>query len=68
MQAFGMTALTAVAGTALLVLMGCSSESSQPHTESGPKRFMIGDGTFRVGTDIEPGTYRSDGNLDGSCQ
>jgi hypothetical protein len=37
MQAFGMAALTAVAGTALLVLMGCSSESSPPHTESGPK-------------------------------
>lgn len=28
---------------------------------------FAGDGDFRVGQDIEPGTYRTTGNPDGSC-
>ncbi|BDH03385.1 hypothetical protein HEK131_06120 [Streptomyces seoulensis] len=37
-------------------------------TESGKAKAVLpGDGDFRVGSDIEPGTYRSTGDADGSC-
>ncbi|MFD5520892.1 hypothetical protein [Streptomyces sp. NPDC127066] len=31
------------------------------------KAAFAGNGDFRVGPDIEPGTYRTTGNTDGSC-
>jgi hypothetical protein len=31
------------------------------------KASFAGNGDFRVGADIEPGTYRTTGNTDGSC-
>ncbi|WP_328669517.1 hypothetical protein [Streptomyces sp. NBC_00328] len=31
------------------------------------KASFAGNGDFRVGPDIEPGTYRTTGNTDGSC-
>src|SRR5665213_373379 len=58
----------ALAGTGLALLVSCSSEGAQQQTETGPSSAIVGDGTFKVGTDIEPGTYRSEGNLGGSCE
>ncbi|CAL9442424.1 hypothetical protein SUDANB58_02279 [Streptomyces sp. enrichment culture] len=34
---------------------------------AGREAAFEGDGDFRVGTDIEPGTYRTTGNTDGTC-
>ncbi|WP_328913851.1 MULTISPECIES: hypothetical protein [unclassified Streptomyces] len=37
-------------------------------TKSGtPKTKVSGDGMYKVGTDIAPGTYKSTGNADGMC-
>lgn len=55
-----------------------SSVSTTPHPgtrqHTGPadaagkgKASFPGNGDFRVGPDIEPGTYRTTGNTDGSC-
>ncbi|MEV8545406.1 hypothetical protein [Streptomyces sp. NPDC051572] len=55
-----------------------SSASAEHRTatkkDSGPteaaakkKAAFAGDGDFRVGTDIKPGTYRTSGNTDGMC-
>ena len=50
-----------------------SGSGSVPHGGKGPsasagnKVTFPGDGDFRVGADIAPGTYRSTGNGDGSC-
>ncbi|MFG3198881.1 hypothetical protein ACGFYT_22415 [Streptomyces sp. NPDC048208] len=42
--------------------------SASGGTESGAAEAALpGDGDFRVGSDIEPGTYRSTGDADGSC-
>ncbi|MEU3523874.1 hypothetical protein AB0E62_08420 [Streptomyces sp. NPDC038707] len=35
--------------------------------EEGAKAAFGGDGTYRVGTDIKPGTYRTTGNTDDMC-
>lgn len=32
-----------------------------------PKSTVSGDGMYKVGTDIQPGTYKSTGNADGQC-
>lgn len=34
---------------------------------AAPKTSMSGDGMYKVGTDILPGTYRSAGSTDGNC-
>ncbi|MEU7407900.1 hypothetical protein AB0B40_00980 [Streptomyces sp. NPDC042638] len=42
--------------------------SGPPTSPASPASSMDGDGgTFKVGTDIAPGTYRSTGNAGGSC-
>jgi hypothetical protein len=47
---------------------GKASSASPGRTSGTPASSMDGDGgTFKVGTDIAPGTYRSTGNADGSC-
>ncbi|MFJ6833299.1 hypothetical protein [Streptomyces sp. NPDC091209] len=55
---------------------GSASTTPQPgtrqHTGSADaaekeKAAFAGDGDFRVGRDIEPGTYRTTGGTDGSC-
>lgn len=38
-----------------------------PQAVTRKKVSLDGDGDFRVGRDIEPGTYRSRGNTDGPC-
>ncbi|MFF4711466.1 hypothetical protein ACFY2V_08665 [Streptomyces eurythermus] len=44
------------------------SDGSGGAQASGKKRAAFGgDGDYRVGTDIEPGTYRTTGDTDGSC-
>ncbi|MFE9774976.1 hypothetical protein ACFYOV_25540 [Streptomyces sp. NPDC005931] len=44
---------------------------SQRKAEAAPKKAtkaaFDGDGDFRVGSDVEPGTYRTTGNTDGLC-
>lgn len=32
-----------------------------------PKTAMSGDGMYKIGDDIQPGTYKSTGNADGAC-
>jgi hypothetical protein len=51
-----------------------SSASAQHGSEGGSKAAatekkaaFAGDGDFRVGSDIKPGTYRTTGNSDGMC-
>ncbi|MFJ5301245.1 hypothetical protein [Streptomyces sp. NPDC088350] len=42
-------------------------DSGTAETAGKKKPAFQGDGDFRVGSDIEPGTYRSSGNTDGVC-
>ncbi|MFF4362508.1 hypothetical protein [Streptomyces sp. NPDC001604] len=50
-----------------------SSASAQHDSRSGKaqaaekKAAFAGDGDFRVGSDVKPGTYRTTGNTDGMC-
>lgn len=54
---------------------GKGSSASAPHGSEGgskaaateKKAAFAGDGDFRVGSDIKPGTYRTAGNSDGMC-
>ncbi|MEV0206789.1 hypothetical protein AB0H97_16470 [Streptomyces sp. NPDC050788] len=53
---------------------GKGSSASAPHGSGGSKAAatekkaaFAGDGDFRVGSDIKPGTYRTTGNSDGMC-
>jgi hypothetical protein len=57
--------------SAVLVVAGCASTavaSADPAPPPGPQSTIDHDGTFTVGTDIAPGTYRSAGPVgDGAC-
>ncbi|WP_405992825.1 hypothetical protein [Streptomyces sp. NBC_00986] len=46
-----------------------ATEKNPGPTEAAAKKKTAfdGDGDFRVGTDIKPGTYRTSGNTDGMC-
>ncbi|MFE2535048.1 hypothetical protein [Streptomyces sp. NPDC059371] len=54
----GRAALSATVG---LVVIGVVSANAEE------KPAFAGNGTFRVGPDIKPGTYRTAGNTGGSC-
>ncbi|MFF2367710.1 hypothetical protein ACFVU0_34050 [Streptomyces sp. NPDC058122] len=54
----GRAALSAAVG---LVVLGVVSANAEE------KAAFAGNGDFRVGPDIEPGTYRTTGNTGGSC-
>jgi hypothetical protein len=46
----------------------CKDWYAVPAKQSGsPKTSMSGDGMYQVGTDIQPGTYKSTGNAEGAC-
>ncbi|MET7763748.1 hypothetical protein ABZS71_17650 [Streptomyces sp. NPDC005393] len=46
---------------------GCEDWEAVPTTASGtPKTEILGDGMYRIGADIAPGTYRSTGNASGN--
>ncbi|MEV6192785.1 hypothetical protein AB0M19_10285 [Streptomyces sp. NPDC051920] len=57
----GMRGRAALSATVGLVVIGVVS------AHAGGKTAFAGDGDFRVGPDIEPGTYRTTGNTAGSC-
>lgn len=44
-----------------------TKDPGTPQAATRKKVSIDGDGDFRVGRDIEPGTYRSRGNTDGLC-
>ncbi|MFG1809162.1 hypothetical protein [Streptomyces sp. NPDC049040] len=44
-----------------------SAPAKKKEDKPGAKAAFKGDGTFQVGTDIQPGTYKSSGNDDGMC-
>lgn len=44
-----------------------TKDPGTPQAATRKKVSLDGDGDFRVGRDIEPGTYRSRGNTDGLC-
>ncbi|WP_329132659.1 hypothetical protein OG552_13725 [Streptomyces sp. NBC_01476] len=47
---------------------GCDDWFAVTSAKAGaPKTTMAGDGMFKVGTDIQPGTYKSAGNTDDNC-
>jgi hypothetical protein len=53
---------------------GKGSSASAQHSSGGKKQAaarkkaaFAGDGDFRVGSDVRPGTYRTTGNSDGMC-
>ncbi|ORW71307.1 hypothetical protein [Mycolicibacter senuensis] len=62
---------TMLAGTVAITLAaawaGAGSASSEPAPPPGPKQVIDTDGTFTVGKDIAPGTYRSDGPREGNA-
>jgi hypothetical protein len=56
---------------AAMVVAGCCTATgiaqADPDPPPAPKTVIDHDGSYRVGTDIVPGTYRSDGPLEGSA-
>ena len=73
----GRLTLGAVVGVVVIGVV--SANASAEHSATGKKNTgttkaaetkkaaFDGDGDFRVGTDIKPGTYRTSGNTDGMC-
>ncbi|KAA1431958.1 hypothetical protein [Mycolicibacter arupensis] len=59
-------AVTLAAACAAAGIAGAEPAPS-PAPPPAPKQVIDGDGTFAVGTDIVPGTYRSDGPRDGNA-
>jgi hypothetical protein len=46
----------------------CKDWYAAPAKQTGsPKTSMSGDGMYKVGIDIQPGTYKSTGNAEGAC-
>ncbi|MEB3023488.1 hypothetical protein [[Mycobacterium] crassicus] len=62
-----------LAGTAAVALAACwaaagvAGAEPTPSPPPAPKQVIDADGTFAVGKDIVPGTYRSDGPRDGNA-
>ncbi|MDD7812327.1 hypothetical protein PP713_07100 [Mycobacterium sp. CSUR Q5927] len=57
----------AVAVTLAAAWVGTGSAAAEPTPPPAPKQVIDTDGTFVVGRDILPGTYRSDGPRDGNA-
>lgn len=57
----------AVAVTLAAAWVGTGSAAAEPTPPPAPKQVIDTDGTFTVGKDILPGTYRSDGPRDGNA-
>jgi len=60
----GCTVLTACAGEAPVTTNGVTDTVTAPSSAEAPNSLpseMAGDGTFRIGTDIGPGTWHTDG-------
>ncbi|WP_408065897.1 hypothetical protein [[Mycobacterium] vasticus] len=57
----------AVALTAWFAGAGTAGADPAPAPPPAPKQVIDADGTFTVGKDIVPGTYRSDGPRDGNA-
>lgn len=57
----------AVALTAWFAGAGTAGADPAPTPPPAPKQVIDADGTFTVGKDIVPGTYRSDGPRDGNA-
>jgi hypothetical protein len=60
----GRIALNAVVG---LVVIAAVSANAGSHRPPGSPPPTEGDGSYLVGRDIRPGTYRTTGNTDGRC-
>ena len=60
----GRITLSAVVG---LVVIGTVSANAGNHRPLGSGPTIRGDGSYQVGRDIQPGTYRTTGNTDGRC-
>ncbi|WP_432587997.1 hypothetical protein ABVG11_22650 [Streptomyces sp. HD1123-B1] len=59
----GSTYVTVKASDKIFKSEGCEDWEAVPATASGsPKTGMTGDGMYRIGADIAPGTYKSTGN------
>ncbi|MDP9609482.1 hypothetical protein [Streptomyces demainii] len=65
----GSSYVTIKASDKIFTSQGCEDWEAVPATASGtPKTEMAGDGMYRVGADIAPGTYKSTGNgSDNGC-
>ncbi|BBX24750.1 hypothetical protein MTER_41610 [Mycolicibacter terrae] len=61
------TAMLAVTLAAAWTAGGVAGAEPTPPPTPTPKQVIDTDGTFAVGTDILPGTYRSDGPRDGNA-
>ncbi|MFE0516123.1 hypothetical protein [Streptomyces sp. NPDC058964] len=46
---------------------GGKKDSGRPEAATKKKAAIDGDGDFRVGSDVKPGTYRTSGNADDMC-
>ncbi len=58
---------TAIALATWCTAAGIAGADPAPPPPPAPKQVIDGDGTFAVGKDIVPGTYRSDGPRDGAA-
>ncbi|ORV51944.1 hypothetical protein AWC02_02635 [Mycolicibacter engbaekii] len=67
MRALHLAAAAAIALAACGPAAGVAGADPTPAPPPAPKQVIDGDGTFAVGTDIAPGTYRSDGPRDGQA-
>jgi hypothetical protein len=61
----GRIALNAVVG--LVVIATVSANAGNDRRPLGSRPAIGGDGSYLVGGDIRPGTYRTTGNTDGRC-
>lgn len=59
--------LAGVVVTLAAAWVGTGSAAAEPTPPPAPKQVIDTDGTFVVGKDILPGTYRSDGPRDGNA-
>lgn len=64
MKLAGAAAIALVAWSAAA---GAAGADPTPPPAPAPKQVIDGDGTFAVGTEIAPGTYRSEGPRDGAA-
>jgi hypothetical protein len=68
MRVMKMAAATALVLGAWSATWGvASADPPTPPAPSGPKTSIDADGTYKVGTDIAPGTYASAGPVNGTC-
>ncbi|CAG6399395.1 hypothetical protein NMG29_03650 [Streptomyces cocklensis] len=58
---------TAAGSTAPSASAPASAPAKKKEDKPAVKAAFKGDGTFQVGTDVQPGTYKTSGNDDGMC-